>query len=226
MTIYLLFSCIGHISSFFVEVQIKMNYLVGVFIWEKLLFIKTTTTTTTNMQTNFEMDDWEVQDLNLCIEPETPTDVPETPAVAPLPSVPEETVVVTEETAQAVTEMTPRTFMTNLLLKTYKTYQSQKSLPAFKRTVKQYNMDRDTNIRRVDIIREVLAGRAILKNGEIQWKHAYSLRKYDISNPIFTDPLNWAIRTKKELHAKFVKVNEDIHFELTKAQLKRGETPY
>jgi hypothetical protein len=171
-------------------------------------------------ETNFEMDDWEMQELTLCIEPEVTepkvTAVPETP-------VPETQVT---ETIVTETEMTPRTFMTTLLLKTYKTYQSQKTLPAFKRTVKQYNMDRDTNIRRVDIIREVLAGRAILKNGEIQWKHAYAMRKYDITNPIFLDPLNWAIRTKKELHARFVKLNDDIHFDLTKAQLKRGETPY
>ena len=123
-------------------------------------------------------------------------------------------------------DITPTMFIRGILVNAFKTFQSQRNVPAFKRTIHQYNMMRDVHIARIDIIRGILAGRAILANGEIEWKHPQVLQKYNPEDVYLRDPTNWIIRTHKELGRQFIK-NSDIHVTVVKSQLKQGfRTPY
>lgn len=175
-------------------------------------------------------NDWEEQDLDLGLMPETV--VVEAPVVvvgagAPVES--PETVVApvdVEAPVEADDMLTPRMYIFGILEKTCKLYKVQKSLPPHKRTVRQYNMERDTSVYRTDIIRDILDGHAILINGVIEWKHAFALRKYNVNDTMLKTPTNWVIRTNLEKHKRFVKGCDDIQYALTKAQIKKGERAY
>ena len=169
-------------------------------------------------------NDWEEQDLDLGLVNEEPS-VPETvhePSVEATTDKEDEPVPVKEEEEM----LTPRMYIFGILEKTCKMYKAQKNLPPHKRTIRQYNMERDTNVYRTDIIREILDGRAILINGVIEWKHAFALRKLNVNDAALKLPTNWAIRSNLEKHKRFVKGCDDIQYALTKAQIKKGERPY
>jgi hypothetical protein len=193
----------------------------------QIIFTTTTKTMTAIMnQQMLELDDWETQDLSLDLdtgkEPTDAVSVPET----------EVSQTVTTEVAQTVApvtevapELIPATYVGLILIKSQKTFQAQRGQPAYKRTVRQYNADRDTHIPRIDIIRDILGERAVLANGVIEWKHPWGLRKYKADDPALRDPGNWIIRTSREVNKSFIKHSE-IHVEVTKSHRKMGGTLY
>jgi len=192
--------------------------------------IATTKTMTAIMnQQMLELDDWETQDLSLDLdtgkEPTDAVSVPET-EVSPVTEVAQ---TVTTEVAQKNTEVAPElipaTYVGLILIKSQKIFQAQRGQPAYNRTVRQYNADRDTHIPRIDIIRDILGERAVLANGVIEWKHPWGLRKYKADDPALRDPGNWIIRTSREVNKSFIKHSE-IHVEVTKSHRKMGGTLY
>jgi hypothetical protein len=192
--------------------------LVGMVI--QIIFTTTIATTKTMTaimnQQMLELDDWETQDLSLDL------DTGKEPTVAI--SVPE-TEVSQTVTTEVAPELIPATYVGLILIKSQKTFQAQRGQPAYKRTVRQYNADRDTHIPRIDIIRDILGERAVLANGVIEWKHPWGLRKYKADDPALRDPGNWIIRTSREVNKSFIKHSE-IHVEVTKSHRKMGGTLY
>ena len=192
--------------------------MVGMVI--QIIFTTTIATTKTMTaimnQQMLELDDWETQDLSLDL------DTGKEPTVAI--SVPE-TEVSQTVTTEVAPELIPATYVGLILIKSQKTFQAQRGQPAYKRTVRQYNADRDTHIPRIDIIRDILGERAVLANGVIEWKHPWGLRKYKADDPALRDPGNWIIRTSREVNKSFIKHSE-IHVEVTKSHRKMGGTLY
>lgn len=169
-------------------------------------------------------NDWEDQELDLGFLNMEPlvSEIVHEPSAEATTDKEDEPVPVKEEEEM----LTPRMYIFKILEKTCKLYKAQKNLPPHKRTIRQYNMERDTNVYRTDIIREILDGHAILINGVIEWKHAFALRKFNVNDSALKTPTNWAIRTSLEKHKRFVKGCDDIQYALTKAQIKKGERPY
>ena len=177
-------------------------------------------------QQMLELDDWETQDLSLDLdtgkEPTVAISVPETEVSQTVTTEVTQTVAPVTEVAP---ELIPATYVALILIKSQKTFQAQRGQPAYKRTVRQYNADRDTHIPRIDIIRDILGERAVLANGVIEWKHPWGLRKYKADDPALRDPGNWIIRTSREVNKSFIKHSE-IHVEVTKSHRKMGGTLY
>ena len=191
------------------------------------------------------IEDWEVQDLTLdCITQEDPAtlspknEVSPTKEVSPknevLPTkevLPKNEVLpieVSEEVPKCAEDssVTPIGFIKTLLIKSQKKFQAQRELPHFKRTIRMYNIERDIHIPKTEIIREILAERAIIVNGVIDWKGAGSLRRFNPEDATLKDSTRWVIKSCKDLNKQFV-VHSDIHVEVTKSQKKRGITrPY
>jgi hypothetical protein len=202
----------------------------------QIIFTTTIATTTKTIamtaimnQQMLELDDWETQDLSLDLgtdkEPTVDVSVPET-EVSQTTEVAQTTEVSqTTEVAPVIAMLTPATFIGLILIKSQKTFQSQRGQPAYKRTVRQYNVERDMHIPRMDIIRDIIAERAVLANGFIMWKHPWGLRKYKADDPALRDPGNWVIRTSRQVNKDFVK-HSDIHVEVTKSVRKMGGTLY
>ena len=196
--------------------------------------IATTTTKTIAMtaimnQQMLELDDWETQDLSLDLdtgkEPTVAVSVPETEVSQTVTTEVAHKNTEVAQTSEVVPELIPATYVGLILIKSQKTFQAQRGQPAYKRTVRQYNADRDTHIPRIDIIRDILGERAVLANGVIEWKHPWGLRKYKADDPALRDPGNWIIRTSREVNKSFIKHSE-IHVEVTKSHRKMGGTLY
>jgi hypothetical protein len=172
-------------------------------------------------------DDWEEQDLDLGLTAAV-VDV-EDPEASLTDKEEDVKPTVGVQVAKPVGEqgmLTPCMYVSGIIEKSCQVFQAQKKLPPYKRAIKQYNMERDTSIQRMDIIRDILDGHAILINGVIEWKHAFALRRYNANDSALRNPSNWVIRTNLEKHKQFVKGCDDKHYALTKAQLKKGERPY
>jgi len=208
--------------------------LFGMVIQIIFTTIATTTTKTIAMtaimnQQMLELDDWETQDLSLDLdtgkEPTVAVSVPETEVSQTVTTEVAHKNTEVAQTSEVVPELIPATYVGLILIKSQKTFQAQRGQPAYKRTVRQYNADRDTHIPRIDIIRDILGERAVLANGVIEWKHPWGLRKYKADDPALRDPGNWIIRTSREVNKSFIKHSE-IHVEVTKSHRKMGGTLY
>jgi hypothetical protein len=163
---------------------------------------------------------WENQDLDLGISEEVvETVIQASPIVDTVTSpVPLSTLPIL-----APTYITPNMFMRNILTKSCKTYASEKHLKPWLKTVKAIDITRDKNISRLDAIRMVLQGKAILLKASIEWKDSFIPRVLE-DNPILTNTTKWTIITDREKWDKEDKMlvrTYDIHVAPTKKQLHR-----
>jgi len=117
---------------------------------------------------------------------------------------------------------TPLEFMRALMRKNYATFLAEKKLPPYKKTVRAINLARDHHLARIDVIREIINGRAILIKSTIDWYKAGS-PKFDENSPMLRDPCKWKIITYEEHYKNEAKHMSDcygITTAPTKKQLK------
>jgi hypothetical protein len=118
--------------------------------------------------------------------------------------------------------ISPREFIFKIIDKSAKTYSSEKKLKHWQKTIRAIDLNRDTNISRIEAIRLILQGKAILVKATIDWKKAISPR-FPEDSPILSDPTNWVIKTYQEIYAieeKDLYRNFGIHTERTKSSYK------
>ena len=165
---------------------------------------------------------WEDQDLDLGLNKEEEIMEPII-QVAPV-----EASIVPSVTSSALPNaspiyITPNMYMRNILKKSCKTYVSEKHLKPWLKTVKAIDITRDKNITRLDAIRMILQGKAILLKASIEWKDAFIPRLLE-NNPILNDSTKWTIITDREKWTKEDKMlvrTYDIHVAPTKKELYR-----
>ena len=118
--------------------------------------------------------------------------------------------------------LTPREFMLKIIDKSAKTYTSEKRLKPWQKTVRGIDINRDTHISRIEAIRLILQGKAILIKATIDWKKP-ATPKFLEDSPVLNDPTNWVIKTYQEIYAieeKDLYRNFGIHTERTKSSYK------
>ena len=132
-------------------------------------------------------------------------------------------VITSELPSIAPVYITPNMYLKTILTKSCKTYISEKKLKPWLKTVKEIDITRDKNITRLDAIRMVLQGKAILLKASIEWKDAFIPRLLE-GDPILSDTTKWSIITDREKWAKEDKMlarTYDIHVAPTKKQQYR-----
>ena len=113
-------------------------------------------------------------------------------------------------------------FMKNIMNKNYATFLQEKKLPPYKKTIRCINVERDRHLARIDIIREIINGRAIIVKATIDWYQAAN-PKFEENSPILRDPCKWKIKTYQELYkieAKYMSDQFGINTAPTKKQLR------
>jgi hypothetical protein len=170
---------------------------------------------------------WEEQDLDLgLLMDKKDTGLMDTGLVAakePIATDSSTSIVNTNIVEKPVNIMlTPREFMLKIIDKSAKTYTSEKKLKPWQKTVRGIDINRDTNISRIEAIRLILQGKAILIKATIDWKKP-ATPKFSEDSPVLNDPTNWVIKTYQEIYAieeKDLYRNFGIHTERTKSSYK------
>lgn len=113
-------------------------------------------------------------------------------------------------------------FMKNIMNKNYATFLQEKKLPSYKKTIRCINVERDKHLARIDIIRDIINGRAIIVKATIDWYQAAN-PKFEENSPVLRDPCKWKIKTYQEhykIEAKYLSDQFGINTAPTKKQLR------
>jgi hypothetical protein len=165
---------------------------------------------------------WEEQDLDLglALEDHVTNEEPvmEAPIIKEVPAAVE----------APLKMISAREFIVILLKNNYKSYSAQKNLKPWEKKIKCIDLARDTNITRIDAIRMILDGRAILKGAIIDWRGPLSA-KFTENDPSLRDHTKWFIITEREKWAREDELlaGAGYHVSHTKSQLKKlGNTTF